>query len=205
MLHRVFDMFTQVDRTLERTTGGLGIGLSLVKGLVEMHGGTIEARSEGEGMGSEFTLRLPVVTPDVTVADPTNGRGQEVVTPDRRRILVVDDNTDSADLFGVFLERLGNEVRTAYDGEAGMLEAENFRPDVVFCDIGMPKMNGYEVARRLREQPWSREMLLVALTGWGQEDDRKKSSDAGFDFHLVKPVEPAALKRLLAGLAQKTA
>jgi CheY-like chemotaxis protein len=129
-------------------------------------------------------------------------RAQEVLTAVGRRILVVDDNTDSADLLLVLLERLGNEVRAAYDGEAGVLEAAEFGPDVVFCDIGMPKMNGYEVARRLREQPWSRELVLVALTGWGQEDDRKKSAAAGFDFHLVKPVEPAALKQLLAGLAQ---
>jgi len=201
MLGRVFDMFTQVDRTLERTTGGLGIGLSLVKGLVEMHGGTIEARSDGEGMGSEFVVRLPVVIPDSIRVTPSKGTAREVVATVRRRILVVDDNTDSADLLGVLLERLGNEVRTAYDGEAGVLEAEDFRPDVVFCDIGMPKMNGYEVARRLREQRWSREIVLVALTGWGQVDDRKKSSDAGFDLHLVKPVDPAVLKQLLAGLA----
>ncbi|MBC8072270.1 MAG: PAS domain S-box protein [Deltaproteobacteria bacterium] len=202
MLGRVFDIFTQVDRTLERTTGGLGIGLSLAKGFVEMHGGTIEARSAGEGMGSEFVVRLPVVSPDSSSADPSDGRAQKVVTAEPRRILVVDDNTDSADMLKAFLEMLGNEVRTAYDGEAALEAAGEFRPDVVFCDIGMPKMNGYEVARRLREQPWSREILLVALTGWGQEDDRKKSSEVGFDFHLVKPVDPSALKQLLTGLAQ---
>ena len=139
---------------------------------------------------------------NIDFADPSSGPTPEVVPAVGRRILVVDDNTDSADLLLVLLERLGNEVRAAYDGEAGVLEAAEFGPDVVFCDIGMPKMNGYEVARRLREQPWSRELVLVALTGWGQEDDRKKSAAAGFDFHLVKPVDPSALKQLLAGLAQ---
>ncbi len=204
MLGRVFEMFTQVDRTLEKTTGGLGIGLSLVKGLVEMHGGTIEARSDGEGLGSEFIVRLPVVTPDPGTADLSDGRAEEVVTPGPRRILVVDDNTDSADSLGQLLEMLGNEVRTAYDGEAGVRAAGEFRPAVVLCDIGMPKVNGYEACRRIREQPWSRDMVMVALTGWGQEDDRKKSSDAGFDFHLVKPVETAALMKLLVGLGQTT-
>ena len=202
MLDRVFEMFTQVDRTLEKTTGGLGIGLSLVKGLVEMHGGTIKALSGGDGVGSEFVIRLPVVTTDARMATPSDARSEEVSTGSLRRILVVDDNMDSADMLEALLEMLGNEVRTAYDGEAGVQTAAEFRPNVVFCDIGMPKMNGYEVARRFREQSWSREMVLVALTGWGQEEDRKKSSDAGFDFHLVKPVEPAALKQLLAGLAQ---
>ena len=200
MLGKVFDMFIQVDRTLERTTGGLGIGLSLVQGLLEMHEGTIEARSEGEGMGSEFVVRLPIASRESTRDEPSNGPEHEEGTATRRRILILDDNTDSADLLGVLLERQGNEVRTAYDGEAGVQEAEGFRPEVVFCDIGMPKMNGYEVARRFREQPWSKEIVLVALTGWGQLEDRKKSSDAGFDFHLVKPVEPAVLKQLLAGL-----
>ena len=200
MLDRVFEMFIQVDRSLEKTTGGLGIGLSLGKRLVEMHGGTIEARSEGEGRGSEFVVRLPSVAP-VSSAAP---RRKEVVTPNPRRILVVDDNADAADLLGELLEMLGNEVRTAYDGEAGVQAAGEFHPEVVFCDIGMPKVNGYEAARRIREQPWGRATVMVALTGWGQEDDRKKSADAGFDFHLVKPVELTALTKLLAGLAQTT-
>lgn len=198
MLGRVFEMFIQVDRTLEKTTGGLGIGLSLVKGLVEKHGGTIEARSEGEGKGSEFIVRLPVV---VTVSgEDANGRAGEVVPAGPRRILVVDDNVDAADSMGQLLEMLGNEVRTAHDGEAGIRAAEAFRPAVVLMDIGMPKMNGYEACRRIREQPWGKDMVLVALTGWGQEDDRQKSADAGFDHHLVKPVETAALMKLLAGL-----
>ena len=200
MLGSVFEMFIQVDRTLEKTTGGLGIGLSLGKRLVEMHGGTIEALSDGEGRGSEFVVRLP------SVASASNAapRRNEVVTSSPRRILVVDDNADAADLLGELLEMMGNEVRTAYDGEAGVQAAGEFHPEVVFCDIGMPKVNGYEAARRIREQPWGRSTVMVALTGWGQEDDRKKSADAGFDFHLVKPVAPAAVVKLLADLVQMT-
>ena len=204
MLGRVFEMFTQVDRTLEKTTGGLGIGLSLVKGLMEMHGGTIEARSDGEGMGSEFVVRLPVVTAAVAGSNHPDEQTSERV-PRGLRILVVDDNVDSADLFAQLLEMLGIEVRTANDGEAGIELAAQYRPDVVVMDIGMPKLNGYEAARRIREQPWGVGMVLVALTGWGQEEDRKRSADAGFNHHLVKPVETDALMKLLAGVKTATA
>jgi CheY-like chemotaxis protein len=192
-------MFTQVDRTLEKTTGGLGIGLSLVKGLVEMHGGTIEARSEGEGQGSEFVVRLPVARGP----DAAGVSANESVPSGVRRILVVDDNADAADSLGQLLEMLGNEVRTAYDGEAGVAAAGEFRPDLIFLDLGMPKMNGYEACRRVRGQPWGEGVTLVALTGWGQDDDRRKTADAGFDHHLVKPVEYAALTKLMAGLDAK--
>lgn len=200
MLDRVFEMFVQVDRTLEKTTGGLGIGLSLVKGLVEMHGGTIAARSEGEGKGSEFVVRLPVASATPARSDRSDTTGEEVVPPGPRRILVVDDNADAADSLGQLLELLGNEVRTAYDGEAGVAAAGVFRPAVVLCDIGMPKLNGYDAARRIRAEPWGTNMVLVALTGWGQDDDRKRTADAGFDHHLVKPVDAAALMKLLAAL-----
>ncbi len=198
MLDRVFEMFTQLDRALEKATGGLGIGLSLAKGLLDMHGGTIEARSEGEGMGSEFVVRLPVVTSDV--AGPERERRQSigVAPPAPRRILVVDDNVDSADSLGRLLEMLGNEVRTANDGQSAIEVAAQFRPDVVLMDIGMPKLNGYEAARRIREHPWGRGMVLVALTGWGQDDDRKKSSGAGFDHHWVKPVDMDVLTKLIS-------
>lgn len=205
MMDKVFVMFTQVNRELEKTTGGLGIGLSLVKGLVEMHGGTIVASSDGEGMGSEFVVRLPVVTPVIARPDRSNGQTSDVVPPALRRILVVDDNEDAADLLSQMLEMLGNEVRTANDGEAGVEVAAQFRPDVVLMDIGMPVLNGHEAARRIRQYPWGRGMVLVALTGWGQKDDRKKSSDAGFDHHLVKPVEMDVLRKLLAGLQKATA
>ena len=205
MLDKVFVMFTQVDRTLEKTTGGLGIGLSLVKGLVEMHGGTIEARSEGEGKGSEFVVRLPVLTHTPAGADGHHNRAEEGVPTGRRRILVVDDNADSADSLAQLLELLGNEVRTAYDGQAGVAAAGEFRPAVMLCDIGMPKLNGYEAVRRVRAEEWGKGMVLVALTGWGQDDDRQRSAEAGFDHHLVKPVEFAALTKLLADLRPASA
>lgn len=203
MLEKVFAMFTQVDRALEKTTGGLGIGLSLVKGLVEMHGGTIEARSQGEGRGSEFAVRLPVVSSAVQnvtqqVAD------EQVGSSSRRRILVADDNVDSATSLGKLLELLGNDVRTANDGLHALDVAEKFRPDVILLDIGMPKLNGYEAARRIRTLAWGQKAMLVALTGWGKDDDRKRSSDAGFDHHLVKPVEIAVLMKLLGELKSKT-
>ncbi|HVK13626.1 MAG TPA: ATP-binding protein [Gemmataceae bacterium] len=198
MLTRVFEMFTQVDRSLEKSHGGLGVGLGIVKRLVEMHGGAVEARSEGEGRGSEFVVRLPVAGPAVGTHQPPDQRAGEATPPGPRRILVVDDNEDSADSLGQLLELLGHEVRTAYDGEAGVTEAGAFRPHVVLMDIGMPRLNGYDAARRIRGQPWGKQVVLVALTGWGQEGDRRRSREVGFDAHLVKPVEPAALDKLLA-------
>ena len=204
MLGRVFEMFTQVDRALEKTTGGLGIGLSLVKGLVGMHGGAIEAKSEGEGRGSEFVVTLPVAVP-VASGPAMRSEGPEGIVPSGgRRVLVVDDNRDAADSLAQLLELLGYEVRSAHDGEAGVRAAESFRPDVVLMDIGMPKLNGYEACRRIREQRWGQDIVLVALTGWGQDADRAKSADAGFNLHLVKPVEFAALSKLLAGLPSVT-
>lgn len=205
MLEKVFGMFAQVDRTLEKTTGGLGIGLSLVKGLVEMHGGTSEARSEGKGRGSEFVVRLPLAESGARESTPAAGEVQRVEPSGSRRILVVDDNVDSADSLAQLLELLGNEVWTAHDGLAGIGAAGTFRPDVVLMDIGMPKMNGYEACRHIRGQAWGRDMILVALTGWGQDDDRRKTSDAGFDHHLVKPVETATLMGLLARKAAANA
>jgi PAS domain S-box-containing protein len=200
MLEAVFVMFTQVDRTLEKTSGGLGVGLSLVKGLVAMHGGTIEARSEGEGRGSEFTVRLPFATAAVSKSEPSDAKAKRVEPTVSRRILIVDDNLDAADSLGQLLEVMGNEVRTAYDGESGIEAARAFQPGVVLCDIGMPKMNGYDTARRIRAEEWGKHAVLVALTGWSQEEDLRKSADAGFDHHLVKPVEVEALMALLDGL-----
>ena len=198
MLDAVFRMFTQVDRTLEKSSGGLGVGLSLVKGLVEMHGGTIQARSEGEGRGSEFAVRLPVATTPVD-PPPLSDAAANTVEPNARlRILIVDDNLDAADSLAQILELMEHEVVTAYDGESGIEAARAFQPDIVLCDIGMPKMNGYDTARTLRSEGWSKETVLVALTGWSHEEDRRKSADAGFDHHMVKPVEVDALLALLA-------
>jgi PAS domain S-box-containing protein len=197
MLPKVFDIFTQVDRTTEGAQGGLGIGLSLVKGLVEKHGGSVEARSEGRGLGSEFVVRLPVL-PEVPAAAGERPASRGPVA--RRRVLIVDDNRDAAVSLASMLNFMGNVTQTAHDGIEALDLAETFRPDLVVLDIGMPRLSGYDTARRLREKPWGREVVLVALTGWGQEEDRRRSRDAGFDSHLVKPIEPGVMERLLAGL-----
>ena len=196
MLEKVFEMFTQVDRALEKTTGGLGIGLSLVKGLVEMHGGTVEARSEGEGRGSEFVVRLPVLS---SVQQVKRFETDELSRSSSCcRILVADDNVDAAESMGLLLQLHGNEVITVHDGLKAIEVAETFRPDVILLDIGMPKLNGYETCRRIREQPWGKNAILIALTGWGQAEDKRRTREAGFDHHLVKPVDDTAVMKLLA-------
>jgi CheY-like chemotaxis protein/two-component sensor histidine kinase len=199
MLPRIFDMFTQADRPLERSQGGLGIGLSLVRGLVELHGGRVEARSDGPGKGSEFVVRLPVL---VAPARPTPP-GEDTAEAHHGaayRILVVDDNEDGATSLAMMLHILGHDTRTAHDGPAALAAAAAFRPDVMLLDIGLPGLSGYEVCRRVREQPGGARTVLIALTGWGQDEDRQRSKDAGFNFHMVKPVDPAALTKLLSGL-----
>lgn len=203
MLPRVFDIFTQVDRSLEKAQGGLGIGLSLVKKLVELHGGAVEARSDGHRLGSEFLVTLPVVPAPTREAGPSDPGGAGP-TSRKRRILVADDNADAAASLSLLLGLLGNEVRTANDGVQAVEAAETYRPDVVLLDIGMPKLNGLDACRRIRQQPWGQTMVLIALTGWGQEDDRRQTREAGFNHHLVKPVDPGKLARLLAG-AEATA
>lgn len=197
MLPRIFEMFTQVDRSLEQSQGGLGIGLTLVRRLVDLHDGTIEARSDGPDQGSEFVVRLPLIPPPLE--PPPASDGLRVAALSGSRILVVDDNKDSADSLGMLLRLKANEIRTAYDGMEAVKVAETFRPELVLLDIGLPKLNGYDVARRIRQQPWGRDVILVALTGWGQDEDRRRSQEAGFNFHIVKPVELAALEGLLAG------
>jgi PAS domain S-box-containing protein len=201
MLPKVFEMFTQVDRSLEHSQGGLGIGLSLVKKLVEMHGGSVEARSEGHGMGSEFVVCLPVV---LSLAGPRRDEDSGAGAAARRRILVVDDNRDAAISLAMMLRLMGNETQTAHDGQEALDLAAAFRPDVILLDIGMPKLNGYDAARRIRQEPWGKNTVLVAVTGWGQDDDRRRSRESGFNFHIVKPVEPATLEKLLAGLQATT-
>jgi len=196
----IFDMFSQVDRSLERSTGGLGIGLALVKGLVEMHGGTVEAASPGPGKGSRFTVRLPVQEDRVETPPEAPAEAWADSSGSKRRMLVVDDNRDSATSMAMMLQLMGNEVRTAYDGVEAVEVAEQFRPQVILMDIGMPRLNGYEATRRIREQPWGRGVAIIALTGWGQEVDRVKSKEAGCDGHLVKPVHLPDLEKLLAEL-----
>jgi CheY-like chemotaxis protein len=198
-LGNIFDMFSQVDRSLERSTGGLGIGLALVKGLVEMHGGTVTAASAGPGKGSTFTVKLPVLSVPASGASTAAWDGAQAPSGPGCRILIVDDSRDGADSLAMMLRVLGNEVYTAYDGVAAVEQAEAFRPQVVLMDVGMPKLNGLDATRRIREQPWGREMCVVALTGWGQEGDKELSRQAGCDGHLVKPVD---LKDLLALLAE---
>lgn len=199
MLAHVFDMFTQIDPSLDRAQGGLGIGLTLVKRLVEMHGGAIEAHSAGPGHGSTFIVRLPKSAPRAQQPKPTNESAAAAQAP-RRRILVVDDNRDSARSLAMLLKLGGHEAHTAYDGQEALSAAESVRPDVVLLDIGLPKLNGYEVARKIREHAWGESMVLVALTGWGQDEDRRKSREAGFNHHFVKPVEQTALQSYLANL-----
>jgi PAS domain S-box-containing protein len=194
-LDTIFDMFMQVDRSAERSQGGLGIGLTLVKRLAEMHGGSIEARSGGEGQGSEFVVRLPIlqkpaVVSDAAATEPVESSGQ-------RRILIVDDNRDSADSLAMLLEITGNKTYMAHDGVEAVEAIEKHRPEVVLLDIGLPKLDGHEVCRRVREQPWGKDIVVIALTGWGQEDDRRKSEEAGFNGHLVKPVDYDKLLELL--------
>jgi CheY-like chemotaxis protein len=175
--------------------------LTLVKRLVELHGGSVEAHSDGPGKGSEFTVRLPVaMAPASHQPQPPKGEGEKSVPPVKRRILVVDDNKDFADSLSMMLSIAGMEARTAYDGLEAVAAAAAFNPDVVLLDIGLPKLNGYEAARRIREQPWGKDMVLVAVTGWGQEEDHRRSQEAGFNFHMVKPVDPVALQQMLAAL-----
>jgi CheY-like chemotaxis protein len=177
----------------------LGIGLTLAKNLVEMHDGTLEVHSAGAGQGSEFVVRLPIMVetpkppPEPTVSEPT--------TTTARRILVVDDNRLSADSLARLLQLTGNETHTAYDGLEAVQAATTLKPDVVLLDIGLPKLNGYEAARKIREEPWGKKMVLVALTGWGQDEDRQKSREAGFNGHMVKPIDHAELMKLLASLS----
>ena len=197
VLPRVFDMFSQVTPTLLRSQGGLGIGLSLARGLVELHGGSIAVKSDGLGQGSEFVVRLPLAAA-APVGEPARPGDGPPKAPPACRILIVDDNRDSADSLAMLLRLMGHEVSTAYDGEQAVEVASAFRPDVALLDIGMPKLNGYEACRRIREQPWGRDMILVALTGWGQEEDRRRTRAAGFNQHIVKPVDLNALLPLLS-------
>jgi signal transduction histidine kinase/CheY-like chemotaxis protein len=200
MVGRIFEPFIQIDRSMERSLGGLGIGLTLVKRIVEIHGGRVEVVSEGLGKGSEFIVRLPMAAVEERAPSrerPADG-GAAATDGPKSRILVVDDLRDSADSLAMMLKTKGHEVRTAYDGLEAIEAAKEFRPEVVLLDIGMPRLDGYEAARRIREECKEERPVLIAITGWGHDDNRAKTRAAGFDHHLVKPVEPAALTRLLA-------
>jgi CheY-like chemotaxis protein len=196
-LDGIFEMFTQVDGESERPRRGLGIGLTLVRRLVQLHGGTVTARSEGRGLGSEFEVRLPVLESEeelehsVPIQQPEAGS---------RRILVVDDNQDSADSIATLLQMSGHKTFLAHDGLAAVEAAERLRPEVILLDLGLPKIGGIDACRRIRSHAWGKGMVIVALTGWGQENDRRKTREAGFDAHLVKPVDYGELLQLLAAL-----
>jgi signal transduction histidine kinase/ActR/RegA family two-component response regulator len=199
MLSRIFDPFTQADQTAERAQGGLGIGLTLAKRLVEMHGGDLEAHSEGLGKGSEFVVRLPLsAKPQPRAPQP---RPHTAPALRGRRLLVVDDNRDAADSLGLLLAQLGAEVHVAYGGAQALTEVESYRPAVVLLDLGMPEVDGYEVARRIRERSGGHEPALIALSGWGKDEDMRRTRAAGFDHHLLKPVDFDALKGVLASVA----
>jgi CheY-like chemotaxis protein len=198
MLGKVFDLFTRVDSSAGRTEGGLGIGLALARGLVELHGGHIEARSPGIGSGSEFIVSLPrasllegQVDPSID-ASPANAKLS-------RRVLIADDNRDGAESMQIYLQMQGHEVHVALNGTEALSVAAQIQPEVGVIDIGLPDISGYEVARHIREEAWGRGCLLIALTGWGQESDKLRARAAGFDRHCTKPVDPGELERLFSG------
>ena len=193
---RLFDMFEQVDTSLERSQGGLGIGLTLVKTLVELHGGSVGVHSDGLGRGSEFTVRLPVLVDATEELSPAPAAVEQAPAPGRR-VLIVDDSEDGAESLAMLLQFGGHETYKAHDGLAAIEAARRLRPDVVLLDIGLPGLNGYEVCSRIRQEPWGKGVTLVALTGWGQDEDRDRSREAGFDAHMVKPVDFDALLKLL--------
>jgi len=194
LLPRMFDLFTQGERSLDRSRGGLGIGLSLVQRLISMHGGTVEARSE-PGKGSEFTVRLPMYE---MTSSPAIVDDRRAALPSSARVLIVDDNVDAAESLALLLEASGHVVATAHSGFAALEALDVHRPDVVFLDIGLPELDGYEIAKRIRSGPLAQEVLLVAMTGYGQQTDRDRSRVSGFDHHLVKPAAFADVEAILA-------
>jgi CheY-like chemotaxis protein len=198
-LARIFEMFSQVRSDANQSEGGLGIGLALVRHLVQLHGGTVTASSGGIGAGSQFTVRLPALArlnrrdDDPVIVDSV--AAAQVV---RRRVLIADDNIDAAESLTLWLQLAGHEVHTAADGQQVVALAERFRPDVIFMDLGMPHLDGLAATRKIRSQPWGQAVRIVALTGWGREEDRLRTQAAGIDLHWVKPVDPHALARILA-------
>ena len=198
---RLFEMFRQGDAIAERASSGMGIGLSLARGLVDMHGGTIRATSAGVGRGSEFVVRLPLADTRAAAERVEAAANGAAAAAPACRVLVADDLRDSADSLGLLIELMGHTVEVVYDGESALRSAGRFRPDIALLDLGMPKLDGFEVCRRIRAEPWGRTMRLVAQSGWGQEEDRRRTAAAGFDHHLVKPIDPLALDALVQALA----
>jgi CheY-like chemotaxis protein len=192
----LFEMFSQTDAARAKSGGGLGIGLALVRGLVEKHGGRVCAHSDGPGRGSEFTVELPLAPAPMATSQAPADR---FMTPKviGRRVLIADDNADAAESLAMLLRLRGHEVRTAHNGHDALVVAADFRPDAAVIDLGMPGLNGNDVVEKIRGEPWGEGMLLVALTGWGQQEDRRRTAEAGFDHHLVKPADPAELDQLL--------
>jgi CheY-like chemotaxis protein len=195
---RVFELFTRVHPGDRIKTSGLGIGLSLARKLVELHLGKIEVRSEGPGKGSEFIVTLPALAVAPAQKAPLDTAGSRAKPENRQRVLVVDDNRDAAESLGMLLEMEQCEVAVAFDGKQALEALDTFKPDIALLDIGMPGMDGYELARRIRATPRGSKLVLVALTGWGQADDKKRAADAGFDEHLTKPVDPDQLTQVIA-------
>ena len=194
---RIFEIFSQVKTTLDRAEGGLGIGLALVKGLVELHGGRVSASSNGLGQGSEFGVWLPTCVTDLKAQEQEQQRTSAMQTKPRR-VLVVDDNEDAAQTLGMLLEMSGHEVHLAHDGEQAVAMARALKVDIALVDIGLPKLNGYGVAQSIRGEPWGEQMVLIALTGWAQDEDKRRALAAGFNFHLTKPVDPDQVEELIA-------
>jgi two-component system CheB/CheR fusion protein len=201
VLGKLFEMFSQAQPAAQRSQGGLGIGLSLVKGLVELHGGRVEAKSDGPQRGSEFIVHLPL--PSAGLTQPGAGDGGGALVRLSRRVLVIDDNRDSADTLSTLLRVMGCEVQAAYDGVQALELGARFRPDAVLLDLGMPKLNGFETCERMRREKWGHAICIVALTGWGQDEDRRRTKESGFDAHLVKPADPGKLTELLASISVK--
>ena len=199
ILPRIFDLFYQANRTKGREQGGMGIGLALARSLVEMHGGQVEARSDGPGRGSVFVVRLPLAAAP-SQDERVEGDATVASVPASHRVLVIDDDRDVGDSLAMLLQLMGADVRVAYDGEAALAVISGFKPHLVLLDIGMPGMNGYETARQIRKLPERQDLILVALSGWGRDEDRRHSAEAGFDHHFVKPMEVDAIENLLASL-----
>jgi CheY-like chemotaxis protein len=199
MLPRVFELFTQCEPATQRAHGGLGIGLALARQLVEMHGGEIAGYSDGPGQGTRFVIEMPLHG----AAGARQSPSQIDVSRIARRVVIIDDNEDAADTMSMLVEQLGGSARMAHDAVSGLAAVQEFQPDIVFLDIGMPGIDGYETCRRIRQKPSKKHIVIVAITGWGQSQDKQRALDAGFDVHLTKPVDPVALSRVLAGNAER--